>query len=427
MILWLIFAALTAVAIIGVFWPFLRPLHASGNWREFDTQVYKDQLAEVDADLDRGLIDATQAEAARIEISRRLLANEDVIKSAKDNKGAKVAGARSFLAQPAVIVAGLFIPAASLALYLSYGAPGLPGQPFVARMQAPPNTQSIDVLVTRAEKRLREQPDDVRGWQVIAPVYMRLNRYADAAKAYRRIIAMSGETTKTLMGLGEALVFGNDGQVTAAAHEVFLKVRELDANNNQAVFWLALSKEQNGDHEEALRDWRALLARADESSPWRKVVEGRVNTVLAKLGREPEFKTTRSTGAQPQQERQNRTAEAQSQNRSGEAGASGSHNAGQKQPAMRGPSSEDVQAAREMTPQARQAMINSMVSSLAERLNSDGGSVQEWLRLLRAYKVLGKTKEATDAYEAARKAFSDDENALKTLEQTARQLGIKTG
>ena len=414
MILWLIFAALTAVAIIGVFWPFLRPLHASGDWREFDTQVYKDQLAEVDADLDRGLIDKAQAEAARIEISRRLLANEEKSKAVKTDGGAASGGTRPFWAQPAVLAAGLFIPAASLALYLSYGAPGLPGQPFAARMQAPPNQQSIDVLVARAEKRLREQPDDVRGWQVIAPVYMRLNRYADAARAYRQIIAMTGETSQTLMGLGEALVFGNEGQVTAAAHEVFLKVRELDANNNQAMFWLALSKEQNGAYEEALKDWRALLGRADENSPWRTVVEGRVNAVLAQLGREPEFKNARSSGMQPRQ---------------GDAGQKNSvqGNARPDQPALRGPSSEDVQAAREMTPEARQAMINQMVGSLAERLNSEGGSVQEWQRLLRAYKVLGKTKEATDAYEAARKAFADDENALKSLEQTARQLGIKTG
>ena len=172
MTLWFVFALMTAAAIFAVLWPLGRRGGARNDGSE--TTVYKDQLAEVDRDLAAGLIGSSEAEAARVEISRRLLA-------AADNQRDPPAASNLSLRRLAAILALVGLPIISLAIYLPLGSPRLRDFPLAQRTRTPDPTQSLDNLVAQVEAHLEKNPTDGRGWNVLAPVLSRLGRYDEAS------------------------------------------------------------------------------------------------------------------------------------------------------------------------------------------------------------------------------------------------------
>ena len=378
MLLWVILACLTAVVLLVL----LRPLaRASGNADDvtaaregFDAAVYRDQLAEVDADRARGLIGEAEAEAARIEIARRLLATDG---KSRASEGTSREGAAS---RAALIGVTMLLPLLALGFYLAYGSPGLPDQPLVSRLQDPANEQNIAALVARVEARLREHPEDGEGWDVIAPVYLGWRRYGDAANAYEQAIRLLGESPARLSGFGQALVLKNDGVVTEDARAALERAVTLDKTLLEPRILLAIAKEQDGKFAEAVESWRALLETADANAPWRQMVEQRVAFAEAKRDGTP----------LPQ------------------------------------PSEQDVAAAEAMSPDERQAMIENMVAGLAARLETQGDDVPGWLKLVRAYTVLDRKDEATKALARAKSQFTGNEAAIRELDALAAELGLKS-
>ena len=218
MTLWLVFALMTATAIFAVLWPLgRRAVARSGS----DVAVYRDQLEEITRDRSFGLIGEAEAEAARVEVSRRLIAAADAADTAE---AAKPAPENSSLwRRRATALAGLILlPAGATAIYMALGSPQLPGEPLAARLQAAVHAnESIAALVSQVEARLERNPQDGRGWEVLAPVYLRLGRFDDAVKAWRKVIVLSGETADRQADLGEALVAASNGIVTADAKSAF--------------------------------------------------------------------------------------------------------------------------------------------------------------------------------------------------------------
>ena len=389
MVLWLIFAVLTAASLIAVLWPVWRERGQDAERGAYDSAIYRDQLTEIDSDLERGLIGEREAEAAKTEISRRLLEA-----AAPDGGDAEQTGtsARSSVPMAALACAVVCIPLASLVLYLVHGSPNLPGQPLAARLEVPPESQTLASLVARVEARLRDYPEDGQGWDAIAPVYLRYRRYDDAADAYGRALRLLGETPARLSGYAEALVGANNGIVNEEARRAFEKVLAQDPARPKARFWLATALEQDGRFDEAVRAWREMLSRGGADAPWRRLVEQRLHVAEARRdGREV-------VAAVPD-------------------AAAGSEDAP-------GPSAADIEAARQMTPEQRSAMINQMVDGLAERLKSDGKNLQGWLRLVRAYSVLGRRDAAREALSTARQNLAEDPAALSELKALAGQLGL---
>jgi len=388
MLLWLIFAALTAGTLTAVLWPLMRGSANLAPKSTGDAAVYDDQLKEIEADLDRGLISAEDAKAARTEVSRRLLAAADEAQT-KTQAGRAPGNNSRMLALGCAVI---FLPVLSLVLYLSFGSPGLPGRPLAARMQAPVDSQRIAALVARVEERLREHPEDGQGWDVIAPVYLKHQRFQDAAHAYQQALRLLGEDTRRLEGYGEALALSSNGIVTDPARRALQAALSRDASLLKARFWLAVAKEQDGLHEEAAAAWREMLERGGENAPWRKMIEERLRLADAN-----------ASGGTPQ-------AQAQAQ---------------APAPTQPGPSAEDVEAAKQMKPGERAAMINQMVDGLAARLAEDGSDLNGWRRLVRAYVVLGKRQEASKALEDARRNFAGDPEALASLNALAKDLGLQ--
>ena len=284
------------------------------------------------------------------------------------------------------------LPLAALSLYLIYGSPRLPDQPLIARLQDPASDKNLEVLVARVEARLREHPEEGEGWEVIAPVYMGWRRYADAAEAYRQSIRLLGESPKRLASYGQALVLANNGVVTEDARKALERALVLDPKLIEPRLVLIIAKEQDGQFAAAIEDWRAMLASAPADAPWRKLAEQRLAEDEAKLaGKAVPAGPEAAPGTAPQ-----------------------------------GPSPDDVAAAQTMSPADRQAMIESMVQGLADRLDQKGDDLAGWLKLVRAYTVLDRKDDALKALEKAKTQFSGNAAALQQLDALAAELGLKS-
>ncbi|MCB1488855.1 MAG: c-type cytochrome biogenesis protein CcmI [Bauldia sp.] len=374
MIFWVIMAVLAASVSLSVLMPLYRTRQAGRRLAEQEVSVYRDQLGEIDRDVERGLIARSEADAARNEIARRLIKAGSDVPEAGETEPAAPRAERS--RQIAGILAVVVMPIAAVGLYLYVGSPDLPDAPLEARLSAPPEQQDTAALLVRVEKHLVDNPDDAQGWQVVAPVYVRMGRYDAAANAYRNIVRLAGSTSENEMALGEALVRANSGTVNGEAKAAFERAGALDPQMIGPRFYLALAKGQDGDTGTAIADLQSLIADSPPDAPWL----GSVRQVIAHL---------ESVGETP-----------------------------------RGPSAADIEAAGEMTADDRSAMIEGMVAQLASRLEAEPDDAAGWARLVRSYMVLGRPDDARAALGQARAALAGDEAKLAQVESAATASGL---
>lgn len=377
MVFWIIAAVLTLGASLAVLLPLTGGGRAALASAPHDLEVYRDQLAELDRDLARGLIQPSEAEQARAEIGRRILRLEGE-GAAGTGAAASASGALRLVSAAAVLA----VPLVSWGLYSQIGSPDLPSQPLAARLTKNPADSSVDELIARAESHLAANPSDGRGWDVLAPVYLRMGRYSDAVAAYRNAIRLEGATAPRHAGLGEALASTAGGVVSAEAQAAFEAALKLDPQNAKAGFYLAVALAQEGRGDEAKAAWRSMLTTLPPESPWRNAVA----QALADSG----------DGAP--------------------AAASGA--------AGGGPSDEEMAAAASMLPQDRAAMIETMVASLDEKLRQNPRDEEGWMRLIRSYAVLGKADQARDALSRSEAAFGANSAEAKKIAAFAASLGL---
>jgi cytochrome c-type biogenesis protein CcmH len=369
MALWFLFALMTAAAIFAVLWPLgrMRAPAAAGN----DIAVYRDQLDEIARDRVAGLIGEAEAEAARVEVSRRLIAAADVAQLEGSAPGGtlrrRISALGALIAMP--LIAG--------GLYLTLGSPELPGQPLASRDATPLQDRSLDRLVANVESHLEKNPEDGRGWEVVGPVYMRMGRFDDAVKARRNSLRLNGATADREADLGESLLAEANGVVTADAKAALERALTHDPKHNKARFLLGVAAQQDGQPEKAAAMWRAMLQDIPSGSPW----IGMVRQALAQVD---------PSSSAP------------------------------------GPTASDLAAANEMQPDDRNAMIRGMVERLAERLKQDGSDVDGWLRLVRAYTVLGERDRAISALADARRALGQDADKLRRLDELVKELKLES-
>ncbi len=376
MLLWAILAVLTAAVIIVVCLPLVRPQTQQQAPTHSDAEIYRAQLAEIEDERARGILTENEAESARVEVSRRLL------RAAQTSGDVQEAPAAHKLNDRALAAISLALPAVALGTYLGLGSPQLPQQPHATQTERSPEGQRVESMVARVEERLRTHPEDGAGWDVIAPVYLRQQKYHDAVFAFQQALRLNGASAARLEGLGEAMVLRDNGRVDERARMAFTRALEQNPESLKARFWLAMGDEQAGDLEKAMAGYRKILEATPQGAPWRAMVGTRLAMVQQRLA--------------PDQAR------------------------------APGPSPEAMRAARDMSEEERTAMIENMVSGLAQRLENDGGDLDGWLRLMRAYKVLGKSAEAKQALSSARENFKGDPGALERIDAAARELGIQS-
>lgn len=356
MTLWLVLVLMTAAAMFAVLWPLARrtPLR-----RGSDVAVYRDQLDEIQRDRASGLIGDAEAEAARVEVSRRLIAAADAADSERPAEETATLRHRRVTA-----IAGLvLLPAGAFALYLALGSPDLPGEPLAARTQTTKDTNDLQTMVAEVENHVAKNPNDGKGWEVLGPVYMRLGRYDDAVRAWRNAIAINGSNAEREANYGEAVVAAANGVVTDEAKAAFDRALKIYPQDVMALFYKGMAADQDGKRAEADKIWNDLIAGAPPNAPWIEVVRH----ALARNA--PAAAATAPAAA-----------------------------------AQGAPPDHDV---------------NAMVERLAERLKKDGSDVNGWLQLVRSYRVLGQNDKMQAALADARKALAGDADKLKQFDDGA--------
>jgi cytochrome c-type biogenesis protein CcmH len=361
MTIWILFAAMTMAAVMAVLWPLSRRF-GTLTVATPDAQFYRDQIAEIDRDLERGLLSLAEAEGAKAEAGRRLLRS-----AAAANRAADAVGEPALRRRRAVSAIALStVPLLALAVYGALGSPHLPGQPLAARLQAPAAKLDVATALTRIEQHLAQNPQDGRGWEVIAPVYVRLGRIEDAVKAYEAALRLLGNDATRLANYGEVLVAAQDGVVSAQAREAFEAALGQDSSLHRARFYLARAAEQDGDRDRAREYYEAILANSAADAAWVPAVRDQ----LARLD------------------------------------------------------GRDAPQAGDGKEAATRSAIDGMVEGLAARLREQGGSAEEWMRLIRSYAVLGRPDAAATALTQARQRLAQDQSGLESVNAMARDLGI---
>lgn len=376
----------------------------------YDLRVYRDQLREVDKDLARGVVDPADADRVRAEISRRILAADAALQDdaleADANKGAPVAVGVLL----AVVVIG-----GSLWMYLNLGAPGygdfalkdrieLAEQ---ARANRPSQQEAEDslpayvapadispdyaALVERLRNTVAARPDDLQGHILLAQNEGNLGNYRAAARAQAEIIRLRGDavTSEDYVNYADILVIAAGGYVSPQAESALTQALSRDPANGTARYYVGLMLAQTGRPDNAFRIWDQLLREGPRDAPWIEPVLAQIEDLSFRAGvtyQLPEI--------------------------------------GPGIDVPGGPSAEDIEAAGELSPTERLAMIENMVQGLSDRLGSEGGPVQDWAQLITALGVLGQTGAARSVYENAIQVFADDTRALDLLLRAGQRAQV---
>jgi len=399
MLFWIFSAVLTVLVAVLLLSPLMRASARATRYDEGEAAVYRDQLRELERDKAEGLISAEDADYARAEIGRRLLAIANRDKSGEGDEqhddvapaGAPVARRRYTWSQAFIL---LCLPVIGLAGYLEIGSPGTPDAPLEARIADPGD--DVDLLIAKVERHLATAPEDGNGWNVLAPVYFRIGRYDDAELAYRNAIRILGPDAERMSGLGETIVVRNDGIVTDDAQMAFQAALKIEPNNPRADFYLALALEQSGRRAEALAAFQNIAKASPPTAPWMPLVNQHIAANSAGV---PLANAPAATAEAPAQQNAN--------------------------PAAPGnPTAEDIANAQAMSDADRSEMIRGMVASLDARLKEDPNNFEGWMRLVRSYAMLDDKERAEAALQEGLKTFPAEGTQGQQLMAMARELGL---
>ncbi len=325
--------------------------------------IFRDQLAELEQDTASGKVQPDEARTIRTEIARRLLAEEGATPS-------KPVAVISTL--PAILMA-LFVPTIAILVYLQNGHPTLPDNPLSSRLESAVANNDLAAMVSQVETRLAVAPGDARGWAILAPVYFRMARFDDAAKAYETLLRLEAPTADRFADLGETLAFSTEGVVNAIAAKAFQSALSLDPSHPKANFYQAIALKQDGRVDDARALLETMLAKAPPDASWRAAVEQQIAS-LAKV------------------------------------------------PAL---TEEQMQQGEAMSAPDRQAMITSMVDGLEQKLAANGNDIEGWLKLIRARTVLGDTGKAKLALGKATAQFKEKSKEMSIINGLAKELKLQ--
>ncbi|WP_246472935.1 c-type cytochrome biogenesis protein CcmI [Pelagibacterium limicola] len=354
--LWLFAALLTLTVLAALYFAMRRPVMAEDG--DAPTRAFlRSQLEGIEEDLRIGRISDTEAVAARAELAREVMRFE---------REKKHEAAKGSVRLP-MLVALPLVALVAFGTYFAIGRADLPAQPLAARDFAADQTHvSIAEAVAQVEARLVETPNDVRGWRALAPVYMQMGRYPEAANAFRRILALDPPDAETETDLAEALIMVNDGMADDDVIALLRSAADRDPMHVRSRFYLAGELTRREDYDEAAALWQYLLDIAVGTEPW--VATARSGLAAAQAG------TTGGSLAEP-------------------------------------------------TPDATQeVMIRGMVEGLAARLYDEGGSAAEWMQLVRSRLVIDGADAARDDLQRGLAELAPEDRIA--LEAFAQELGL---
>lgn len=340
------------IVTLGLFtWPYWGQVNVSKT--ADTTDLYKKQMAELEADLADHLITQSDYDSAKAEIGRRLLrAVKKRTKIGDGHVSPLIVGGTSVL-----LLTG------ALYSYLSVGRPDLTNNPAVNQVQEAGNQvvtgvdgkqQKVGDLIAQLEAVLETKPDDIQGWTILARTAGKMGDAPRMAKAYGNLARLQPENADWWALQGEALVRISAGMVSPAARFVFLHANKLMKTHPLPRYYLGLAFKQEGNLDRALDLWIALKEDSLPDAPWMQMLDRQIETTQALL------KGTSTSPSQAQRE-----------------------------------------AVGDMSAEDQKAFINQMVAGLREKLAENPDDLDGWLRLARAEQVLGNVEGARTALEKA--------------------------
>lgn len=413
---WLITGALAIVVLALLLAPLLRERRArTDDPAAYDLAVYRDQLAEVERDLARGVIAEDVAIRTRLEVSRRILEADRAaghVSHGQAPRGLTVV----MIGVTAVLMVG-----GSFALYDYLGAPGYGDLPLQTRLDAaetlrqnrpdqataeasavgrlpPPAVPDAQYgeLMDQLREAVAERQDDLRGFELLAQNEASLGNFAAAHAAKARVIALKGEdaTANDYADLTDMLVLAAAGYVSPEAETALSEALARDPSNGAARYYQGLMFLQTGRPDIAFGVWRRLLESSAADAPWVPALRAQIEDAAFRAGQTYDLPPL---GAAPM------------------APAA---------PMLPGPDQGQIEAAGEMSLEERMAMIEGMVEGLSERLATEGGTPDEWGRLVTALRVMGQSDRAYAIWQEALQVFAENPGALDTINRAAEQAGF---
>ncbi|NJM30450.1 MAG: c-type cytochrome biogenesis protein CcmI [Rhizobiales bacterium] len=311
-----------------------------------------------------GQIGKAEADAARNEIKRRLLATRN------ETQTAGTSASKPWESLAALLI----VPVLAIPLYAKFGSPMLPDVPLKQRLEKAAENKDYDALVARVEQHLASNPDDAQGWMVLVPAYRAMGRYADGAEAIAAMMRLTGRDANKLADYAELLTLANGELVSADAARALEEALKLTPGHPKASFYMAVAKKQEGKPDEAKAMLETLLASAPAGAGWKPMVEQE----LASLSSRP--------------------------------------------PAL---SAEQMKEGAAMKTEDRNAMIRGMVEGLEKRLGEQADDPEGWQRLIRARTVMNEPDKAEAAYTRAKVVFKDRPDVLASLAALAKELSLE--
>jgi cytochrome c-type biogenesis protein CcmH len=387
MVLWFALGLMTVVAVGLAMAPLVRRAQAAASRRDYDLRVYRAQLAELARERERGLLGDREAEAARLEVERRMLAAD----AADHEVGVRPATRGRHWAIAMVLLLGL--PVLAGGLYARLGSPHQQDAPFAGRAderaQVAARKQetlpSVETMIARLEARLADDPGDLKMSLRLGRAYALAGRFERSADTYRQAIQRHQDVAELHSALGEALVMASDGIVGPEARAAFDQALALDAADARARFYGGLAMLQRGERQGALDTWIGVIEDAPADAPWLPDLRQRTAALAEDLGLDPERTLPASRAG-------------------GGVAAAGART-------TNGPTDQQMRAVEAMPEEERQAMIRGMVDGLAARLEQQPDDVQGWRMLGRSFAALGETARSAEAYRQVASRLPDDVTA----------------
>ncbi|MGI9369501.1 MAG: c-type cytochrome biogenesis protein CcmI [Ruegeria sp.] len=405
MTFWVLIILIALMIVLFLTYTLLRGQHGGEPPAAYDLRVYREQLNSVDRDLARGVIGEADAERVRTEISRRILAADAQMRGDQSDTGPS-----NFVSAGMIAVLGIILVGGGYGLYQHLGAPGYQDLPLSFRIEladeiraerprqsevedhsspttAPELEESYKNLLNQLRETVAGRPDDLQGHRLLAQHEANAGNYKAAYDAQQRVVELTGESASAdeYTDLAEMMILSAQGYVSPEAEVALQQALKRDPSHGPARYYWGQMLAQTGRPDAAYKVWVDTLRDAPNGAPWATAIQGQIEDLAYRAG---------------------------------------VFNAPAMAPASPGPSQDDIAAAGEMSAEDRQEMIRGMVKQLSDRLATEGGSAEEWARLIAALGVLGDTDRAIAIRTEAELVFTGNDDALQIIAAAARQAGI---
>ena len=388
MLLWIILTFMVAIAVSGLTLALVQHVNFPRTGATATTMLAA-QLGDIETQVAAGEISPGEAAPLRTEIRRRILAE------GRETEEGERPVPPTALPWLAIAVAGV-VALAATGLYAMLGRPELATTSVTPRSQQTSASGShpggdVSAMIAQLEAKMQANPNDPEGWRLLGWSYLATGLAGQAVTAYQHAVALAPHNADYRSSEGEALVRAADGQVTPSALDAFRAAIKDDSNDPRAKYYLALYRDQTGDHAGAMADWIALIRSAPADASWLPEVRRFVENVARDRGLNLADKLPPEPAASAE---------------------------------PNGPTAAEMQSANQMSASERDTMIHAMVDRLAGELKANSHNEEGWERLMRARMVLGDTAAATVALRDSLNAFSNAPDAQARLRNSARALGV---